>query len=549
MAGENNTNEIEGNIDLGTAIDQTVNPLASQEDLAIIQQAQSAFAPPPASTLSPITAIGDPGQAALMPGLSQPINVGQVGGQIIGSQPIFVKSGQVAPFGVFMEQQRQRQVAQQQQDQLANVAAREADLATKAQQKAFKFERPKIPALKDPGFQKSLNETGTGIINGFIDQAKQVHGADWQIALKSDTRIGREFQQSMDGINVLARNADLMTDKFAEVQEGIKTGETFFSDGVKEAFRSYEQMIGAFEGGDVRALANVRQVLADVDGHVELNNFLKDSGILSNVVGRVTGGTGVNNIGEFMELKTSDRKSYDRNIASMIQNVRKSLGSDFPYTDGDIRNALEGHFQNQSKSRTTLTRTPDKGLKVRSEDINFQEGEKIVTTTTLDKEGKPSTVPNKFNVASSMPLPQGKKGFKIEGVKSVNPFGVTEDLTDIRSVNPVSFQVIKFDDKDGNVQFKKVVTAEVERTVPVLGEFGDPTGKEKTIQETIQIDAESSEDQFRAKFGDEAFDAFNTNESKLKGEASGGTFTIQGESFTKEELLGVGWTEEQLKQL
>ena len=358
---ENITPENNLELDLGTAIDESTNPTGpSQQDLATIQQANAQFNPPPADTLTPITAVGNQGQASLMPTLNQPINVGTSSGQIIGSHGVFVDPGFVAPSGVIMEQQKQLQVAQQQQDELANRANREADLAKKAKAKAFQFDRPKLPSLKDPGFQQSLNDTGNNVINSFVDQAKELYGQDWQAALKSDTRVGREFQESMDGINVLAKNADLMTDKFGDIEEGLKDGKTFFSEGVKKSFRDYEQMIGSFEEGDVNALANVRQVLKDVDGHIELNNFLKDSGILTNVVAKVTGGTGIGGIEDFMKLRTSNKKSYDNNIKSMIQNVRKSLGNEYPYSDSDIKNALEGHFQNTSTSKTTLVGKKDK---------------------------------------------------------------------------------------------------------------------------------------------------------------------------------------------
>ena len=56
------------------AIDESVNPVASQQDLDTIAQANAQFTPPPADTLTPQTAVGNLGQAALMPTLNQPIN-------------------------------------------------------------------------------------------------------------------------------------------------------------------------------------------------------------------------------------------------------------------------------------------------------------------------------------------------------------------------------------------------------------------------------------------------------------------------------------------
>lgn len=537
MAGENENiipgNEIieEGNVqnlDLGAQIDQTVNAQPSIQDIETIRQASAQFDPLSPQTLTPITAVGNQGVASTFPTLNQPINVGNVGGQIIGNQPIFAAPGLVLPFGVLMEQQRQLQVAQQQQDKLANVARTEAELGERARREAFKFERPKIPTLKDPGFQGSLNEAGNSVINSFVDQAKQLFGADWQIALKSDTRIGREFQQAIDGIDVVARNADFITEKFANVQEGIKTGEVFFSDGVKKAFRDYEQMIGAFEGGDVTALANARQVLANIDGHVELNNFLKDSGILSNVIAQVTGGTGSpKDMGDFLALRTTDRKSFDRNIAAMVKNVRKSLGIDFPFTDAEIQNALEGHFQNQSKSETILVKKPKERvrLKLRPEEIKFQQGDKdkFITTTFINNKGERTEIQNRFTVVSELLLPQSKKGVKIAGVISVSPKGLGTDIRDITEINPISLQIIKFDDKQDNVQFKKVATTEIKRQVPIKQShedkiLGKPV-KFEEITQTIEMDVDASEPELRLIFGDEVFDALSQQESEFRSQA------------------------------
>ncbi len=549
---------------IGSAIDQAVNPLgASQQDLATIQQAQAQFNPAPQVQVSPVTAIGDPGQAALMPTLNQPINVGTSSGSIIGNHGVFVDPGFVGPFGALMSQQEQRQIAQQKQDEQTNLALKEQDLAKKARDKAFQFERPKLPSLKDPGFQQSLNETGTGIINSFVDQAKEVHGKDWQIALKSDTRVGREFQQAMDGVNVLARNADLMTDKFGDIQEGLKDGKTFFSEGVKKSFRDYEQMIGSFEEGDVNALANVRQVLKDVDGHIELNTFLKDSGILTNVVAKVTGGTGISGIEDFMKLRTSNKKSYDNNIKAMIQNVRKSLGGDYPYTDSDIKNALEGHFQNTSTSKTALVgKKAKKGRGISKQDINLVQGNKPIKVnfkTGKDEDGNPTFTTASFNAKISQPIPTSEKPMDAIGMQFINENGNPDVQPDVGTINPVEAQVIEYKDSEGNTRSRRVIVATTTEKEEITNVFG-PTGKFKDVQRTVLIDYDSNKDRWKTELGnefDEAFGALEVDPSggKKKGSiAKGpnqteGSFNIQGESFTRKELLGAGWTEEQLKQL
>ena len=512
---------------VGENIDQTVNPGGvSAQDLATIQQAKSLYEPAPQIPVTPT-----PSNAALMPTLNQPINVGTSSGQIIGSHGVYVDPGFVAPWGAMM----QKKAAQ---DEQTNLALKQQHLAKKARDKAFKFEKPKFK-VKDPGFQKNLNETATSTINSYTDQAKELYGQDWQAALKTDTRLGREFQSAMDGLNVVARNADLMTDKFAEIKAGIKDGSTYYDPGVLEAFREYEQAMGRFEKGDVTALAGMRQKLERIDGEMELNNFLNDSGILSNVVAEVTGGTGISGMQDFMKLRTTDRKSYDKNINAMVKNVRKAKGLDSSYTEADIRNALEGHFQNKSKSKTTLkskSKGGRGGLKIDPANTVFQEGNKPVVVSSVDSSG--NRTESTYDSVSALPMPQKKGGVKFEGAKSVDSNGNLHEIADIVSLNPVSSQVMEYTE-DGETKYKKVVATEVTKEqvvmVPgkdeVLGETlynNDGTvkmvphkdGKKETVTETIMLDAESSEDQLRDKYGDDYYDQFEKNYSKFSNPSS-----------------------------
>ena len=452
-----------------------------------------------------------------MPTLNQPINVGTSSGQIIGSHGVYVDPGFVAPWGAMM----QRQAAQ---DQQTNLALKQQQLAKQARDKAFKFEKPKFE-VQDPGFQKNLNETATSTINSYVDQAKELYGQDWQAALKTDTRLGREFQSAMDGLNVVVRNADLMTEKFAEIKAGIKDGSTYYDPGVLEAFREYEQAMGRFEKGDVKALGEMRQKLQRIDGEMELNNFLSDSGILTNVVAEVTGRTGISGMQDFMKLRTTDRKSYDKNINAMVENVRKAKGLDSSYTEADIRTALEGHFQNKSKSKTTLKPKPKGGrggLKMEDKDIKIQKGGTSVVISSKDAEGK--DIETTFNVASRMPVNTVKGGIKSEGIKIVtDQFGGTQEIADIANLNITSFGNVIYQDpeegKFGDLKYKKIATAEMEVEVPEMKSDGlggvTPTGNMTTEVRTVQIDAEEAEDVLRNNYGDKVIDAHNKENERL----------------------------------
>jgi hypothetical protein len=208
--------------------------------------------------------------------------------------------------------------------------------------------------------------------------------------------------------------------------------------------------------------------------------------------------------------------------------VRKAKGLDSSYTEADIRTALEGHFQNKSKSKTTLkskTKGGGGGLKIDPANTVFQEGEKPVVVSSVDSSG--NRTESTYNSVSALPMPQKKDGVKFEGVKSVDSNGNLSEIADIVSLNPVSSQVMEYTE-DGETKYKKVVATEITREAPVMIKeesrikgiytgktIPDPTGKTEEVTETIMLDADSSEDQLRDKYGDDYYDQFEKNYSKF----------------------------------
>ena len=489
---------------VGENIDQTVNPGGmSAQDLATIQQAKSLYTPAQQIPVTPT-----PSNAALMPMLNQPINVGTSSGQITGSHGVYVDPGFVAPWGAIM----QKQAAQ---DEQTNLALKNQQLAKQARDKAFKFEKPKFE-VKDPGFQKSLNEAATSTINSFTDQAKELGGKDWQVMLKTDTRLGREFQSAMDGLNLLVRNADRATDKFAEIDEGIKSGDVYYSDEIRKIRRDYENLTDeAFGGGDIEKLAGIRQLYKDLDGHMELNTFLNDKGILSNIKGQISGSTGISDMGEFKQLKTTNRTLYDENIKNIIQSVKKSMGSEYPYTDEDIETTLLGHFQNESTSKKSLKAKPKggggSGRRINKEDINLEIGSKPIKVTYrsgTDEDGNPITSEGSFEATRSQPVPSSTKSLNGVGLQFVGADGEATLQSDVSNLIPVEAEVIKYKDDDGNIKERRVIVVTETREDPVMI-MGFDTGKTKETELTHLVDYDSNKDRWRTDLGTEFDDQFS----------------------------------------
>ena len=147
MANEDGNITNQENIDLGSKIDVATSaneesslqqPAASPEDLALIRQSIQAG--------TPSAQIGDPGQAALFPGLNQSINVGSSSGQIIGSRPIFVPTGNVQAVGAQLERRKAQAIADQKKAEL------------------FRFERPDVPQQSSFVFILSAILIGTALL-------------------------------------------------------------------------------------------------------------------------------------------------------------------------------------------------------------------------------------------------------------------------------------------------------------------------------------------------------------------------------------------------
>jgi hypothetical protein len=230
-----------------------------------------------------------------------------------------------------------------------------------------------------------------------------------------------------------------------------------------------------------------------------------------------------------MQLKTTNRTLYDENIKSIVQSVKKSMGSEYPYTDEDIETTLLGHFRNESKTTKSLKNKPKGGtggLNMDDSDIKIQKGGTSVVISSKDAKGKDSETT--FNVASRMPVNTVKGGIKSEGIKIVtDQFGGTQEVPDIANLNITSFGNVIYQDPEkgtfGDLKYKKIATAEMEVQVPEMKDNGRsgknqkmvPTGNMTTEVRTVQIDAEEAEDVLRNYYGDKVIDAHNKENERL----------------------------------
>ena len=314
--------------------------------------------------------IKGPSSAQLFPGLNTPVQIGQTSGSIIGSQPIFAATGSVVPLGVV----QQRQFALQQ------VAAKRAE-------ELKPFDIPKGPTVKDPRFQESLNRSVSDTQERFINRARQQFGKDAFVALRSpETKIGREFLQAMDNLDVLARESDQVVDLFAEVESGLESGDLTFSDETLALKREFEQLTGSFEGGDIAGLGSLRNNLNELRGSLDLDKLLNDRGLLSRIKGQLVERAGVSNFNEYFKVATRSKKTFDRDAAVIAKNLKEgnaAIRQNPFWTTERIANHLKAILGSEDKQDVSITQKSEAilGLGKDEEGIN----NRIRTIQTLQK--------------------------------------------------------------------------------------------------------------------------------------------------------------------
>lgn len=432
---------------------------------------------------APVTEIGDPG-LSLFPGLNQPINVGQIGGQIIGSQPVFVRSGGVFPAGV--------------------VQAREQALQAAAKQKAAAlkpFDLPKGPTIKDPRFQKTLNDLNTAGQEDFIRRAQEQFGDKAFVALQSpNTKIGRDFLRFMDNLDVLAREGDQIIDLFGEIDAGVESGEQFFSEETLRLRDEFDKLTGDFAQGEVTSLVNLRDNLNKIKGFITVDKVLNDQGIVDDIKGRLVERAGVQDFNEYLQTTKVGTKKFEedaRTIASQLANTtfRPQVRAGV-LTEDDILKSLTARL---GEERTTDVKVNVKpkgiGVSVKVEDVSDVQGDpnevkftdsgsgqEFVGTTSI-RNNIPTTG-NKINMTGLQVINADGSTSLLEGAENAEVIA-TGDFTVGQGANQRTQGAI-FVRRE--VEVSEPQPTEIQSLMIQSGnlDINDPAVKKKTVKKTIE---------------------------------------------------------------
>ncbi|MHA1816619.1 MAG: hypothetical protein ACTSX1_11470, partial [Candidatus Heimdallarchaeaceae archaeon] len=412
-------------------------------------------------------ALPDATQELFTPGINIPLRAGGTSGQLTGSRDIFVAQNQAVPFALLERRRAKQQEA--------------------AQKRAKDLERFKLrkPALsKDPRFNRNLIETQSEFTDIFIKRAEEQFGSKQAgLAALSNpgTKIGREFAQQMDNLEVLAGEIDQVVDLNAEVEKSIQEGDQFVSDETLKLHKEFQTLSGEFLEGSAFGAASFRDKLTNLQTSQSVDQFFKDNATLANISGEVLQRAGVDD-SRADQFRTSTRftKDFEKGARAQAKAIKENAAfrGREDLSEEDIFKrimALKGKVD--KRSVTVKGKRKFEGFKTK-EDVPINNQPKIINVGNTQ-----------FRTKTSVPYPEKvqKNPVRIDGLIVLNEDGNLVTQTGITNFIPVENDVIDVNGIDGRFVRGKIVT---EKRNPVTGKieksFEDATVDFDNIKTSIE---------------------------------------------------------------
>ncbi len=414
-------------------------------------------------------AIIDATNELFVPSLNQPILRGTSSSQTLGSQPIFVAGGGNIPFAAF---ERQKQARQAQ--------------ALKQAEDANKFKLRKAPLTKDPRLNKNLNETFNEFTDIFIKRAEEQFGDRVKgIAALTNpaTKIGREFIQQMDNLDILASQADQIIDEVAKIDAAIESGDQFVPKESEELSNRIKQNLSS---GDIFAVTSLRGDIDKLQTSQTLDQFFKDNKTLSNIEGEITKRTGISDFGDFKLLSDRERKEYEDGAREQARAIKENIAfRNRDLSEDDIFNriiALKGRTDKVTKRLKTKPKIKGGKLDKEKEDIVVNQQGKVVNSRGVNKLLK-----------NTIAVGERKNPVKMTGLSIIDPnTGLTTILEGSQDVRIIEVGTTDYE-LDGVPYQRRTVAVE---TAPELDDEGDVI----KAASTEFIDYDNNKAQFKSLF-------------------------------------------------
>ena len=420
-------------------------------------------------------------------GMNLPLQVGGTSGQLTGSRGIYAAQNQAVPFAL-LEQRR----ALQQQAALK----RAKDL------EKFKLKKPELS--KDPRFNRNLVSTANEYTDIFVKRAEQEYGSHEaaMAALTSDsTKIGREFAQQMDNLDILAKEVDQVVDLNAEVEKAIESGDQYVSDETVKLHNDFKNLQEKFANGNAFGAASFRNQLQKLQTSQSVDQYFKENDVLKNISGEILQKAGIDD-SRSDQFRTTTRYTQDfekgarEQAKQMKQNVAFRNRQDL--SEDDIFNRIMALKGKVDKRTASVKAKPQSSGAVNPNEIAVSDQKQVINVG-----GK------NFNVNKSIDFSNDvkTKPIKFNGLTEVNPDGTLKTIEGVQNVVPGALKTIV----DANGVERKVMTGQILKTSK-----NKITGKEENIYQDVILDYDNiksglSNSSKNAKTFVDVFDNSTTN--------------------------------------
>jgi hypothetical protein len=444
-----------------------------------------------------------PQGGALYPGMGESINVGNYSGSIVGSNSIYVPTGNILP--------------------IDPILARKKAIDDAARKRAMELTKPvaapTVPAFTDARFQEKLNNDVLGFHNNFVKQAQSRYGEMWSKMLQDpNTDLGSKYLQGMKNYENIVKNVNQITDLVATTEEGLKNKTMTLSPEGKKLFNEYKNLAGNFSDYDTVMNTDFETLQKRMLGVQDINNYLNDSKIMTTLEAEVKGNYSYNDKGGYYVNKNNEKTTYKNIINDLTESLSKNT-FDYEIENGfmtkeDIKAALDARLKDSFKQTGSITQKTEFNYSTgEAEEINAWDVSKneysvdkpkVFTGYIYNPDG---TRKSEFGVQAladyNMNLTSPKertvnerkgdgtiqskkiKGVALDGVEVLNPDGSTKIIPGVSYANLRTMSVIK-DPKDPS---KYLVVQQVTLEAPTT-QKGDKKLK------TSDMDTYSTQDHF-----------------------------------------------------
>lgn len=487
------------------------------------------------------------------PTLNSPINVGNYSGSVIGSTSLFAPEGALVPIGM--------------------MDARDAAVQKAALQKAKDVQdfRAKLnsnaPTSKLVGINEDLTNQYFSHLDSSWKKALEDNGGDANKAAYA-LQNNQDFQRKTKSFHDLKSNGDAVFNKIADIQDRMAKGEVI-SPELQMYMKKSQEALNP-EHPDFKHLSNY---ILGMDAEQELgstiNKLAKDITIQQDA----HAGIDVNDPEYIKTLETTKKYFRPEHKEFLEQAVNAIYPNSTLYSPERIKKAVSDYTSatQRTENVSVHNKPSDKGdvEDLNVADISEEKGSLLGNVVgkgkneqglygTGNREGNFTQMDGlTFKKPVNVVIPAGADVTDMEtGKKRTDKAVRNATIGGIYNAYTYKGQIV---DDEFMKDPKKAKLAEVTPMVPVIFKEKDGDGKE--VEKTGQVPLEQVKNSLRGKRNqndkvlDEYFSRAKEKTAKLGSEgkapinetqSKGGTYKIQGKSYSLSELQGMGYTEDQV---